>query len=70
VSDIQREAMEYDVVIVGAGPAGLSAAIRVKQLSPETTVCILEKGSEVGAHILSGAVVDPGLERKGCTADH
>ena len=59
MSDIQREAMEYDVVIVGAGPAGLSAAIRVKQLSPETTVCILEKGSEVGAHILSGAVVDP-----------
>jgi electron-transferring-flavoprotein dehydrogenase len=59
VSDIQRESMEYDVVIVGAGPAGLSAAIRVKQLSPETTVCVLEKGSEVGAHILSGAVVDP-----------
>jgi electron-transferring-flavoprotein dehydrogenase len=59
VSDIQREAMEYDVVIVGAGPAGLSAAIRIKQLSPDTTVCILEKGSEVGAHILSGAVIDP-----------
>ena len=59
MSDIQREAMEYDVVIVGAGPAGLSAAIRVKQLSPETSVCVLEKGSEVGAHILSGAVVDP-----------
>ena len=59
VSDMQREAMDYDVVIVGAGPAGLAAAIRVKQLSPETTVCVLEKGSEVGAHILSGAVVDP-----------
>ena len=52
MDDVQREAMEYDVVIVGAGPAGLSAAIRVKQLSPETTVCVLEKGSEVGAHIL------------------
>ena len=51
--------MEYDVVIVGAGPAGLSAAIRLKQLSPETSVCVLEKGSEVGAHILSGAVIDP-----------
>lgn len=59
LDDVVREQMEYDVVIVGAGPAGLAAAIRVKQLSPETTVCVLEKGSEVGAHILSGAVVDP-----------
>ena len=54
-----REAMEFDVVIVGAGPAGLAAAIRLKQLAPETTVVVVEKGSEVGAHILSGAVVDP-----------
>lgn len=55
----QRESMPYDVVIVGAGVAGLAAAIRLRQLSPEASVCILEKGSEVGAHILSGAVVDP-----------
>ncbi len=55
----ERESMPYDVVIVGAGVAGLAAAIRLKQASAETTVCILEKGSEVGAHILSGAVFDP-----------
>jgi electron-transferring-flavoprotein dehydrogenase len=54
-----REAMEFDVVIVGAGPAGLAAAIRLKQLSPDTSVVVVEKGSEVGAHILSGAVIDP-----------
>ena len=59
----ERESMEFDVVIVGAGPSGLSAAIRLKQIAAEEdqdiTVCIVEKGSEVGAHILSGAVIEP-----------
>src|ERR1700751_5657343 len=60
---VERESMEYDVVIVGAGPSGLAASIRLKQLAEaagaEISVAVLEKGSEVGAHILSGAVIDP-----------
>ena len=63
MSDVERESMEFDVVIVGAGPAGLAAAIRLRQLALQTgrevAVCVIEKGSEVGAHILSGAVMEP-----------
>ncbi|MEM1344775.1 MAG: NAD(P)/FAD-dependent oxidoreductase, partial [Pseudomonadota bacterium] len=65
MTEIERESMDVDVVIVGAGPAGLSAAIRLKQLGgDDISVVVLEKGSEVGAHILSGAVLDPvGLDK-------
>ncbi|ADV28274.1 Electron-transferring-flavoprotein dehydrogenase [Pseudoxanthomonas suwonensis 11-1] len=58
--EVERDVMEYDVVTVGAGPAGLAFAIRLKQLNPELSVCVIEKASTVGAHILSGAVIEPG----------
>ncbi|MBX3597076.1 MAG: electron transfer flavoprotein-ubiquinone oxidoreductase [Rhizobiaceae bacterium] len=64
MSEVERESMEFDVVIVGAGPAGLAAAIRLKQLNADLSIVVLEKGGEVGAHIISGAVVDPvGIDR-------
>ena len=60
MSEPQRDVMEYEVVIVGGGPAGLACAIRLKQLNPERTVCVLEKAASIGAHSLSGAVLEPG----------
>ena len=56
----EREVMEYDIIIVGAGPAGLSCAIRLKQLNQDLMVAVIEKSAEIGAHILSGAVIEPG----------
>src|SRR6202044_765079 len=60
MTDNARDVMEYEVAIVGAGPAGLSCAIRLKQLKPDLNICVLEKGAAVGAHSLSGAVIEPG----------
>ncbi|QDH17011.1 electron transfer flavoprotein-ubiquinone oxidoreductase [Swingsia samuiensis] len=59
MTQIERDEMEFDVVVVGGGPAGLATAIRLKQITPETSVCLIEKGSEIGAQIVSGAVIEP-----------
>ena len=56
----EREQMQYDFVLVGAGPSGLACALRLKRLKPEASICVLEKGSTVGAHSISGAVLEPG----------
>src|ERR1700742_3541173 len=61
---VERDGMEYDVCIVGAGPSGLSCAIRLKQLKPDINICVLEKASAVGAHSLSGAVLEPAALEK------
>ena len=60
MTENQRDVMEYEVAIVGAGPAGLACAIRLKQLKPDLTICVLEKAASLGAHSLSGAVMEPG----------
>ena len=60
MSENQRDVMEYEVAIVGAGPAGLACAIRLKQLKPDLTVCVREKAASLGTHSLSGAVLEPG----------
>src|ERR1700675_3831136 len=60
MSESQRDVMEYEVAIVGAGPAGLACAIRLKQLKPTVSICVLEKAASLGAHSLSGAVLEPG----------
>src|ERR1700758_1378545 len=57
---VERDVMEYDVAVIGAGPAGLACAIRLKQIKPDSNICVLEKASTVGAHSLSGAVLEPG----------